>query len=359
MTDDRLLVIVSDETLLDEILRLAAAVGCEVERAPDLVSAGRAWVRAPLVLIGEDVIDGEADLPRRRPGVLLITKGTPAPETWRRAFAAGVDQVLSLPDAESAIVGALAEAAEGPAVPGGCVVGVLGGRGGAGASVFAAGLGLAAGEDGALLVDCDPLGGGLDLLLGAESVTGVRWPGLRVDGGRISMKALRGALPEHAHRHGRFPFVSCDREGGGPTSAALVSVVDAGRRAGKVVVCDLPRHLCDGIEPVVARADLLVLVVPAEVRACVSARRLVETLGDRADRVKLVVRGPAPGGLAPQDAAETVQVPLLTSMAPEKHLVKSMENGEFTPRVRGPLLSAARIVLADLREGTLPAEVAA
>ncbi|TVT14095.1 septum site-determining protein Ssd, partial [Amycolatopsis acidiphila] len=325
MTDERPLVIMSDETLLDEILRLAAAVGCEVERAPDLVSAGRSWARAPLVLIDEEVIEGAVELPLRR-DVLMVTKGTPTPSTWERAFAAGVRQVLSLPDAESALIGALADIAEGPIVPGGCVIGVIGGRGGAGASVFAAALGLAAGEDGALLVDCDPLGGGLDLLLGAESTDGARWPSLQLDGGRISMKALRDALPEHAHPRGRLPFVSCDRDGDGPTADALASVVDAGRRAGKVVVCDLPRHVDARTRPIVARADLIVVVMPAELRACASVRRVVKGLFDRADRAKLVVRGPAPCDLAPEDAAVAARVPLLTSMAPERHLDRHIEN---------------------------------
>ncbi|MTD59667.1 septum site-determining protein Ssd [Amycolatopsis pithecellobii] len=358
MTEVRPLVIMSDETLLDEVLRLAAAADCEVERAPDLLSAGRSWARAPLVLIGEEVIQGEFELPRRR-DVLLLTKGSPDPETWKRAFAAGVQQVLSLPDAETVVVGALADVAEGPSVPGGCVVGVLGGRGGAGASIFAAALGLAAGDRSALLVDCDQLGGGLDLLLGAESAEGARWPGLRLDGDRISMEALRRALPEYTHRHGRFPFLSCDREGQGPTAAALRSVVDAGRRAGKVVICDLPRYPGAAIQPVVNRADLLVLVVPAEVRACVSARRVVEALGDCADKVKLVVRGPAPGGLAPDDAADTVQVPLLTSMAPERHLERSVETGEFILRPRSPLIGAAKMVLAELRTDLPSTEAAA
>lgn len=358
MTDERALVIVSDDALLDEILRLAAAVGCEVERTPDLVSARRSWARAPLVLIDEQVIAGEVDLPRR-PDVVLVTKGSPPAATWERAFAAGVAQVLSLPDAEAALVGALADLAEGPAVPGGGVIGVVGGRGGAGASVFAAALGLVAGEDRALLVDCDPLGGGLDLLLGAESTEGARWSGLQLDGGRIAMRALRDALPEHAHSRGRLPFVSCDRTGEGPTADALVSVVDAGRRAGKLVVCDLPRQLDECTFPIVARADLVVVVLPAELRACASARRVVAAMGDRADRAKLVVRGPAPGGLAPEDAAVAARIPVLTSMAPERHLDRHIENGEFAPRPRGPLCTAARAVLAELRSATQFAEAAA
>jgi hypothetical protein len=45
---------------------------------------------------------------------------------------------------------------------------VIGGRGDAGASVLAPAIGL---DAGALLPDCDPLGGGVDLLLGADSAT--------------------------------------------------------------------------------------------------------------------------------------------------------------------------------------------
>ena len=60
----------------------------------------------------------------------------------------------------------------------GAAVAVVGGCGGAGASVLAAALAVTAVRHGgrALLVDCDPLGGGLDLVLGAEHVAGLRWP---------------------------------------------------------------------------------------------------------------------------------------------------------------------------------------
>ena len=46
-----------------------------------------------------------------------------------------------------------------------------------------------------MLVDCDPLGGGLDLVLGAEDLGGLRWPGLDVGGGRVPATALHAALP--------------------------------------------------------------------------------------------------------------------------------------------------------------------
>ncbi|HVV12301.1 septum site-determining protein Ssd [Amycolatopsis sp.] len=358
MTDERPLVIVTDEALLDEVLRLAAATGCETQRAPDPLSARGEWIRAPLVLVDEHALATGLELPRRA-GVLLITKGPPEAATWERAFAAGVQQVLSLPDAEAALVGAFADVVEGPGAPGGCVVGVLGGRGGAGASVFATALALAGADSGALLVDCDPLGGGLDLLLGAEFQDGSRWSGLRLDGGRVAMPSLTEALPSHPFRGGRLPFVSCEPEGKEPTPEAIASVVDAGRRAGRLVVCDLPRHFDARVEAVLDRADLLALVVPAEIRACVAARGLVGRIGARAGRVRLVVRGPSPGGLGPADVVEAVKAPLLVSMAAERQLDKVLEGGQFPFRSRGPLASAAHTALAAVRSETGMAEVAA
>lgn len=347
MTHDRPLVVVDDETLFDEILRLAAAVGCEIQRASDLVEAAGHWARAPLVLLDEAALDRELPF---RAGIFLITKGAPAPATWRRAFESGIEKVITLPDGEPALVGALADIAEGPGTPGGCVIGVVGGRGGAGASLLAAAIGVVAAKQGdALLVDCDQLGGGLDLLLGAELDHGLRWPGALVGGGRISLPALAGALPEHRCGGVRLPFVSCDRDGNGPSPEAIASVVEAGRRGGAVVVCDLPRHLGPETGAVLDRADLVVLVVPAEVRACAAAKRVVGRLSDRCRRIRLIVRGPAPGGLHPEQAARAVGVPLMTSMAPERLLDKEVENGRFEPRSRGPLIAAAQLVLAEAR----------
>src|SRR5690606_39629001 len=93
-----------------------------------------------------------------------------------------------------------------PAAP---VVAVLGGRGGAGASVLAAGLAVTAAQAGhrVLLVDGDPLGGGLDLVPGWEDDDGVRWPELSDTSGRLAAGALIGALP----RRGEPALLSFDR----------------------------------------------------------------------------------------------------------------------------------------------------
>jgi len=349
MTDNRPLVVVRDESLLDEVLRLAAAVGCDTERAPDLVVAGTRWADAPLVLMDVPAALAAPAL-EHRTGVVLVCKGEPEPETWQLAFRLGVERVVTLPDGESALLSAFADALEGPGPREGAVLAVIGGRGGSGASVFAAAAAMGAVREGrdAILVDCDPLGGGLDLLLGVERESGLRWPDLRVRSGRLSMSSLKAALPGVDHGRGRLAVVSCDREGEGPTVESVSAVVDAGRRSGHVVVCDLPRHLGAVGTAVVERADLVAVVVLAEVRAAVSAKRVTGRIGAAAGRAGLVVRGPSPDSLAPDNVADAVGIPLLTSMAPERGLARAVERGEFVPRDRGSLASAVGSVLAEL-----------
>ena len=68
------------------------------------------------------------------------------------------------------------------------VVGVVGGSGGAGASTFAAVVALGASELSSrpvLLIDLDPIGGGLDVLLGLDSTAGARWSAVSKPGGAL------------------------------------------------------------------------------------------------------------------------------------------------------------------------------
>ena len=48
-----------------------------------------------------------------------------------------------------------------------------------------------------MLVDCDALGGGLDLALGAEKMDGLRWSGLALGDGRVPTAAR---TPTRHHR---------------------------------------------------------------------------------------------------------------------------------------------------------------
>jgi secretion/DNA translocation related CpaE-like protein len=352
MDAKRPLVLVEDEALLDELLRLAAAAGCELQRAPDVAGLRAGWSTAPLVLLDEAGAGRCAGAGlARRPGVLLVCSGDPPPEAWQVAVRAGAEHVLALPLAEELMVNAFADVVELPAQAIGRVLAVLGGRGGAGASVLAASVAHAVLRGGgrALLVDCDALGGGLDLVLGAEGDVGLRWPELALSGGRVSVASLRSALPGRRHGGGSLTVLSCDRDGPGPVAEAVAAVVEAGRRAGETVICDLPRHLPEPACAALDRADLAVMVVPAEVRACAAAKRVADRARERGVELFAVVRGPAPGGLAPEDVAAAAGVPLLNVMRPEPGLARALERGRVPARPRGPLVAAARVVLSALR----------
>jgi secretion/DNA translocation related CpaE-like protein len=344
----RVLTLTHDPGLLEELLRLAAAAGCELHRAPDPTSARQAWSAAPMVLLDEDAARScaRAGLPRRD-GVVVVSHGEPALSLWQHAMACGAQHVIALPSAQAWLVNALSDASEGVRRQG-PVLAVVGGRGGAGASVLAAAVAVAALTQGerVLLVDCDPLGGGLDLVLGAEDVSGLRWPELTLSGGRVPAASLHAALPAApVGADGGLSVVSCGRSGPSPAPNAVAAVVQAGRRAGETVVCDLPRYPTEAARAVLDVADLTVLVVPAEVRCCAAAARVAEVLAERGPDVRLVVRGPSPGGLSADDVGRALSLPLLTSMRPEPGLARALDRGRPPGRGRGPLAVAAREVL--------------
>ncbi|WP_433505332.1 septum site-determining protein Ssd [Pseudonocardia halophobica] len=352
--DERTLVMVEDPELLDAVLRLAAAAGCEVHRAADAADARRHWPGAPFVLLDEESARRcvRAGLPRRA-DLMLVGFDRASIEALECAVALGAEQAVELPAAEPHLVERLAAAAEqGEATRVGRVLAVVGGKGGAGASVLAAAVAVVAATAGdrTLLVDCDPLGGGLDLVLGAEEVTGLRWPELTITDGRVPASALHAALPAPAiSRSGaELGVLSCAREAAGPSAGAVTAVLDAGRRAGETVVCDLPRYPTDAAVAALDAADLTALVVPADVRSCAAAGRVAAVLAEQTREVGLVVRGPSPGGLAPADVADALGLPLLASMTSERTLARLTEQGVPPGRRRGPLSTAARELLAAL-----------
>jgi secretion/DNA translocation related CpaE-like protein len=353
------LVAASDPALLESVHRLAAAAGTGVRRADDITALRRHWNGAVLVLLDAAAVRrcAEAGLPRRD-HVVVVTGGEPAPELWRLAVAVGAERVVPLPAGESWLVSRFTEALEG-ARRGGAVLGVVGGRGGAGASALAAAVAVASARGGeqTLLVDCDPLGGGLDLAVGAEDTDGLRWPDIDVGGGRIPATALHAALPALSIGRGGavLGLLSCDRSPVGPTPAAVTAVVDAGRRAGETVVCDLPRHPTDAALAVLSAADLTVLLVPADVRSCAAATRVAALVTEHCATVRLLVRGPAPGGVAPDDVAAALYLSLLAAMPVDPGLARALERGTLPSRRRGPLAAAARMVLDELRAVTAAA----
>jgi secretion/DNA translocation related CpaE-like protein len=349
-------VITSDDDLLDELLRLAAASGAQVEVAADPAGARGHYPSAPVVLVGADQAAAclRARLPRRT-DLVIVSRSDQAADPWQYAESLGAAQVATLPAAQSWLVDRLAgsHGRAGPAP----VAAVLGGRGGAGASVLAAGLAVTAASHGrrTLLVDADPLGGGLDLMLGWEDDSGVRWPELTDTSGRLDARALVGALPGR----GDLALLSFDRRELSTTPPeAMAAVLAAGRNARDLVVVDLPRRLDDAAVVALQAADLGLLVVPAELRAATAASKVAATAAAHCADLRVVVRGPAPGKLKADDISRSLNLPLAGTLRPETALPAIIEGG-MPPAAdgRGPLAGLCRRLVDEL--STLAQAVAA
>ena len=344
----RPLVVTADPDVLDDLLRLAATAGTELEVAADAGAARRSWSSAPLVVVGPDAYEGCARLALpRRPGVLLVGVDLDDAGVWQRAVAVGAEHVVFLPDAERWLTDRLADAAEGGG-PAGALVAVLGGRGGAGATTLACALAVTAARTGrsALLVDGDPLGGGIDLVFGGEEHAGVRWRDLVGTRGRVPAAVLAGALP----RMNGLSVLSWDRGDASTVPVqAVESVLSAGRRAHDLVVVDLPRTVDDSSRAVLAAAAPVLLVVPDEVRAAAAASRVAASVGVLCRDLRVVTRGPAPAGLTGEQIARALGLPLLGDLRPEPGLDAALERGEPPPRRgRTPLSALCGRLLEEL-----------
>ncbi|MFF0489494.1 septum site-determining protein Ssd [Nocardia sp. NPDC004068] len=347
------LVLITDHRLRDEVRRIAAAADRRLdERLPPI--ARHAWLAAGSVIL--DAANAracaESGCPRRA-GTIVVTAGEPGLADWQAAAAVGSDRVLPLPAAADGLIASLADHVQRGSGDG-VAVAVVGAGGGAGASVLAAAVALTAAaerfRDDTLLVDGDPLGGGLDLLLGLETTAGLRWPDLVVEDGRVAAHALHDALPAVAPR---LSLLSCGRVDDGPPDqigpGAVRAVVAAGRAAGDLVVCDVSTARGPHTDQMLDAADLVVLVVPARLRAVAAARAVVSYLRPRNPNQALVVRGPAPGGLRGADVAQALSLPLLSAFRPQPGLPYRLERTGLT-HPRGPLRTAAESILDALPE---------
>ncbi|WP_345639651.1 septum site-determining protein Ssd [Streptomyces siamensis] len=326
------LIVTEDAELLDDLLRLCAAAGARPEVHHGVPERRGTWEAAPLVLVGDDAARRVRGAARRR-GVVLVGRDQDDSGVWRRAVEIGADHVLMLPDGEQWLVDRIADVAEGVGPPA-LTVGVLGGRGGAGASTLACALAVTSAREGrrTLLVDADPLGGGLDVLLGGEAAEGLRWPAFAASHGRVGGGALEESLPEvHALR-----VLSWDR---GDSVAippqAVRAVLAAARRRGGTVVVDLPRRVDEGVAEALAQIDLGLMVVPADLRGIAAAARVAAVVGMILRDLRVAVRGPYAPGLDDREVARLLGLPLVGEVPVESMAL----DGGAPPggAARGPL----------------------
>jgi secretion/DNA translocation related CpaE-like protein len=333
------LLVTDDEPLLADLVRLAAAAGVAPEVARSSAEALRRWTAAPLVLVGADRASDLAQVrPPRRARVHVVGRG-PLPDLlFRDALAVGAESVAGLPSSEAWLVEVLTDVGDG-AAPSGTTVGVVGGAGGAGATVFAAALAQVCAASGrTLVVDTDVLGAGIDRVLGLEHLDGIRWDALVQASGRLSARSLREALP----RRDDLSVLTwpVDRT---PTLQAFAvrEALSAGRRGFAAVVVDVPRHPDPVVDEVVSRCDHVLLVSTLTVPALTAAARVARRLPS-GPVTGLVLRG-GTAGVSPHEAGRVLGLPVVAAMSDQRGLDEAISLGVGPLRSRrGTLARAAR-----------------
>lgn len=286
------LLVTSDPALIDEVVGLAAAQGMDVHLAPDAQAARVKWEGASVVIVGEDIAPDLVRRNLRRRSRVVIVCRTESDTAWRLGVDLGVEHVVVLPEGHRWLLDWLASSLEAPA-RNGVVLSVLPATGGAGASSFAATVARCTGASmRTIVIDADPLGGGLDILLGIEDQAGLRWPDLADTRGRLNAGALAGALPEVAG----VSVLSWSREGPSALEPAVFDeVLDAAVRGFDAVVIDLPRILDPLVEVALARSSTAAVVATTRVRSVVAAACLLQHVRARTSDVRLVVRADGRG----------------------------------------------------------------
>lgn len=346
---DRPLLISSSLPLIDEVVRLASASALEVHVAPDVAAATAHWLSAPLVIIGSDVALN-ATIPGRRARVVVAHVNDESSDLgaqrdmWRFAVEVGAEHVVELPEGERWLVDSLRECAEGPA-RNGQIVAVLGGSGGVGTSTLTVNLAVCSAQRGcrSLVVDADPWGGGLDLLVGAEDITGARWSDLHQVSGHLPAGHLEAALPRVAD----VSVLSCTRSDSDfPAQNTLAAVLAAGRRSHDAVFVDCSRITDDVLSAVITTSDSAVLLVGDHVRSTAAAARRQSWLRSKVAHV-CVVSASTPRGISREDVAHALGVHVVTAVPHVPSMTIRADEGEM-PALPRSYVQACEAILADI-----------
>ncbi len=341
----RPLIVTRDQDLLEQLLRLCAAAGVTADRVESIEGARQPWARASAVLVGADLAAEAVRLGlTRRDNVVIVCGAREEAALWRQAVQLRADDVLVLPAAQLRLTEQLSDLAEAPLR--GTTVAVSAGSGGAGASTLASALALTSASVGlrTLLIDADPLGGGIELAVGCEDRSGLRWPEVAATEGRVSAAAFRAALPSV----GSLAVLSYDRTGSSATDPRVMQeMLGAAQRGSELVVVDMPRRLDEAATEAALCTDVFLLVATSEVRGVACAQRVLALLRELCADIRVLVRELPGSDLSPQSVAETLQLPLACAIPTRRAVARSVNDG-LGPLSRRGLERVCRQVLDDV-----------
>lgn len=303
MEDSHVLLCARDPAVIEAVEVAAAALDVSLVVEGDAGRARGLWPAASVRLVSTEVGSRWSSA---EPGEAYLIGMSTA--DLARCSAQLLLPVLPLPDS-----GQLAEVllksrhADGAT---GLVVALAGASGGLGVTTLVSGLALRAASDGpAVAVDLAGASGGIDLVVGAEQVSGLRWSDLehaRGELGELTLPAVEGAS---------FLAPSRDRFSP-PPLAAVRAAVGALARTNTLVMIDAGRE-----RPSV-ECDQFILVVGADVRSVAAAR-----MSPGRQPTGIIVRTGYGRSLPPDVVARSLGVPLVGVLPEDRRVARLSELG--------------------------------
>lgn len=311
-----------DPVIIEAVEVSAAALEVELRVEGEAIAVKEAWAGAAVRLLGVELA-ARWGAPGRGEAHLV---GVSAAELARCSAELGLP-VLPLPEGQSRLAGVLAAAMRPQATS--RTVAVLGASGGLGTSTLTAALAILAARAGkkAVAVDLARGSGGIDLLVGAETTDGLRWPGLAQARGELG--DVFAALPEVVGAR----FLAQGRQGEPPPEPAVEAVLGALARSSDVIYLDAGRG------PAPPQAERCLVLVGADVCSVAAAQRLgsVRAAG-------LVVRSGQGRRIPAAAVARSLSVDCAGALPHDKALPRLAELG--LPPLPGPARRYARSVAA-------------
>lgn len=318
-----ILLATNQDAVIDAVESTAAALRAEVVRVSSADEVLARWNQARALLIGSDLAAAVASAgPRKRADVFLVGFDPAQLGVWSMPLGA---TVIPLPHGVAWLSTVLSSDPD----DGAPVVAVTGGSGGVGASTLAVGLAQAVVLRGmsVALVDADPTGGGLDLLIGAERVAGHRWP--RLAGARGEVGDIRGLLPEAEG----ITVVSMARgEDDLPGPESVQAVLGSLARYHDLVVVDCGRAGWGPARSLVRSADLALLVVSGGVRSVAAGAEVLHSCDG--SEAAVVVRAVPGVRVPPEMVADALGLDLVGWVPHDGRLAAAAEAGDAPWRAR-------------------------
>lgn len=282
----------------------------------------------------------------RLPSVLLVAEEMTVP-VLREAIDTGAEGVFAWPEEREELAGTIARARvhREPAGRGGRVVGVLGVRGGVGATFVATHLAAYLADLGVrtALVELDPDFADLTVALGLLPGRGARTV---ADLEPVALELSHPHVQEVAYPHPRgFDVLLGPPEASGPLPPGLLpACVEVLAASHEVVLLHLPRSLAEAVREAVRAADQLLLVAGLDLFSLYGARRAVRSLGlwEASDRCRVVLNRAARAAVTPEDVASVVGIAPVACLRFDRAAVRAQERGALLP-------AGARGVGRDLR----------